>query len=42
LIKAFSAMPNIGFTICRLASFSLGFPEPEGHRILAPLGQCSL
>ena len=34
-------MPNLGFTICHLASFSLGFPEPEGHLILAPPGQCS-
>ena len=34
-------MPNIGFTICHLASFSLGFPEPEGHLILTPPGQCS-
>ena len=29
-------MPNLGFTICHLASFSLGFPEPEGHLILTP------
>ena len=34
-------MPNLGFTICHLASFSLGFLEPEGHLILASLGQCS-
>ena len=27
------AIPNLGFTICHLASFSLGFPEPEGHLI---------
>mgnify|MGYP007007710920 CR=1 FL=1 len=35
------ARPNLGFTICHLASFSLGFPEPEGHLILTPPGQCS-
>ena len=34
-------MPNLGFTFFHLASFSLGFPKPEGHIILAPLGQCS-
>ena len=34
-------MPNIGFTICHLAYFSLGFPEPEGHLILNPPGSCS-
>ena len=33
-------MPNFGFTICHVATFSLGFPEPEGHLILAPPGQC--
>ena len=31
-------MPNLGFTICHLASFSLGFPEPEGHLYLNPPG----
>ena len=36
MIKAFPAMPNIGFTICHLASFSLGFPEPEGHLYFSP------
>ena len=34
-------MPNLGFTICHLASFSLGFPEPEGHLYFKPPGQCS-
>ena len=34
-------MPNLGFTIFHLASFSLVFPEPKGHLILTPLGQCS-
>ena len=29
-------MPNLVFTICHLATFSLGFPEPEGHLILTP------
>ena len=29
-------MPNLGFTICHLAYFSLGFLEPEGHLILNP------
>ena len=29
-------MPNLGFTICHLAFFSLGFPEPKGHLILTP------
>ena len=29
-------MPNLGFTICHLAFFSLGFPEPEGHLYLPP------
>ena len=33
-------MPNLGFSISHLASFSLGFPEPEGHLILTPPGQC--
>ena len=31
-------MPNLGFTICHLASFSLGFPEPKGYLILNPPG----
>ena len=30
-------MLNLGFAIHHLASFSLGFPEPEGHLILNPL-----
>ena len=34
-------MPNLGFTICHLASFSLGFPEPEGHLYFKPPGECS-
>ena len=29
-------MPNLGFTIRHLASFSLGFPEPEGHLYFKP------
>ena len=29
-------MPNLGFTIFHLASFSLGFPKPEGHVIYTP------
>ena len=36
--KAFPAMPHLGFTFCHLASFSLGFPEPEGHLYLNPPG----
>ena len=34
-------MPSLGFTIFHLAPFSLGFPEPEGHLIETPPGQCS-
>ena len=34
-------MPNIGFTIRRLASFSLGFRGLKGHIYFKPLGQCS-
>ena len=36
-------MPNLGFTICHLAYFSLGFLKPEGHLYLPPPppGQCS-
>ena len=33
LNKTPPARPNLGFTIFHLASFSLGFPEPEGHLI---------
>ena len=35
-------MPNIGFTICHLASFSLVFPEPEGHLYLNPRASAPL
>ena len=41
LNKTPPAMRNLAFTIFHLASFSLGFPELEGHLILNPLGQCS-
>ena len=34
-------MPNLGFTICHLAPFSLGFRGLKGHLILTPPGQCS-
>ena len=34
-------MPNIGFTIRHLASFSLGFRGLKGHLYLNPPGQCS-
>ena len=34
-------MPNIGFTICHLASFSLGFRGLKGHLYFKPPGQCS-
>ena len=35
-------MPNIGFTILHLASFSLGSRAPEGHHYFTPPpGQCS-
>ena len=34
-------MPNIGFTIRRLASFSLGFCRLKGHLYFKPPGQCS-
>ena len=33
-------MPNIGFTIRHLASFSLGFRELKGHLYFNPRGQC--
>ena len=35
-------MPNLGFTICHLASFFLGFPEPEGHLYLNPRASAPL
>ena len=34
-------MPNIGFTICDLASFSLGFRRLKGHLYFKHPGQCS-
>ena len=34
-------MPNIGFTIRHLASFSLGLGQPKGHLYFKPPGQCS-
>ena len=40
LNKTPPARPNLGFTICHLASFSLGFPEPKGHLYFNPPGQC--
>ena len=33
-------MPNIGFTIHHLASFSLGLGQPKGHLYFNPPGQC--
>ena len=33
-------MPNIGFTIRHLASFSLGFRGHKGHLYFNPPGQC--
>ena len=35
-------MPNIGFTICHLASFSLGFRGLKGHLYFNPPGQLSV
>ena len=35
-------MPNLGFTICHLASFSLEFPEPEGRLYLNPRASAPL
>ena len=41
LNKTPPARPNIGFTICHLASFSLGLGQPKGHCYFKPPGQCS-
>ena len=41
LNKTPPARPNLGFTICHLSLFPLGFRKPEGHLYFKPPGQCS-
>ena len=41
LNKTPPARPNLGFTICHLSLFPLGFREPEGHLYFKPPDQCS-
>ena len=42
LNKTLPARPNIGFTICHLSLFPLGFREPEGHLYLNPRASACL